>query len=91
MYYKNISYSVKTFYGVTFNPGETKEVPSCINDRLMIPTSAPVLKKTTNTPQKKLSSDNSKKEARKEKDKPVEVVTEPTSATEPVSVEESDS
>ena len=25
--YKNISYSAKTFYGVKFNPGETKEVP----------------------------------------------------------------
>jgi len=34
--YKNISYSAKTFYGVKFNPGETKSVPGYINHRSMV-------------------------------------------------------
>ena len=34
--YKNISYSAKTFYGVKFNPGETKSVPGFINSPSMI-------------------------------------------------------
>lgn len=29
--YKNISCSAKTFYGVTFKPGDVKEVPGYIN------------------------------------------------------------
>lgn len=29
--YKNCSHSVKTFHGVTFKPGEVKEVPGVIN------------------------------------------------------------
>lgn len=29
--YKNLTNSVKTFYGVTFNPGDVKEVPGFIN------------------------------------------------------------
>lgn len=29
--YKNISYSAKTFYGVRFEPGETKSVPGYVN------------------------------------------------------------
>lgn len=36
MVYKNISNSKKIFYGVTFNPGDIKEVPGYINDRQMI-------------------------------------------------------
>ena len=36
MLYKNISYSVKTFYGVEFKPGETKEVPGYINHPKML-------------------------------------------------------
>lgn len=31
MKYKNISCIKRTFYGVQFNPGETKEVPGYIN------------------------------------------------------------
>lgn len=31
MYYKNNSVVAKTFYGVTFQPGEVKEVPGYIN------------------------------------------------------------
>ena len=34
--YKNTSLSVKTFYGVTFKPGEVNDVPGFINDPSMI-------------------------------------------------------
>lgn len=34
--YKNTSLSVKTFYGVTFKPGDVNEVPGFINDPSMI-------------------------------------------------------
>lgn len=36
MLYKNISLSVKTFYGTEFKPGETHEVPGYVNDTKMI-------------------------------------------------------
>lgn len=36
MIYKNISSSVKTFHGVTFKPGEIKEVPGYINSKYFI-------------------------------------------------------
>ena len=36
MIYKNISTCRKQFYGVAFNPGETKEVPGYVNDAKMI-------------------------------------------------------
>lgn len=32
MIYKNLSHATKTFYGITFKPGEEHEVPGCIND-----------------------------------------------------------
>lgn len=31
MFYKNISNATKTFYGITFKPGDIKEVPGYIN------------------------------------------------------------
>lgn len=34
--YKNTSRASKTFHGVTFKPGETKEVSGWINDTCMI-------------------------------------------------------
>ena len=37
MLYKNISLTQKTFHGVTFKPGEVKEVPGYINNRGFIP------------------------------------------------------
>ena len=37
MLYKNISLTQKTFHGVTFKPGEIKEVPGYINNRGFIP------------------------------------------------------
>ena len=45
MYYKNVSVSVKTFYGVTFKPGEIKEVKDYINNKFMIPVSEKESKK----------------------------------------------
>ena len=36
MIQKNISTSKNKFYGVTFNPGETKEVRGYVNDAKMI-------------------------------------------------------
>ena len=34
--YRNISYSAKTFYGITFEPGETKSVPGYITCPCMV-------------------------------------------------------
>lgn len=36
MIYKNLSHATKTFYGITFKPGEEHEVPGCINDSKFI-------------------------------------------------------
>lgn len=41
MFYKNVSRSTKTFYGVEFKPGEIKEVPKYINHRFMVVVSEP--------------------------------------------------
>lgn len=41
MIYKNISTCKKQFYGVPFNPGETKEVPGYVNDAKMILSTLP--------------------------------------------------
>ena len=71
MFYKNTSYSAKTFYGVTFNPGETKEVGGYINNKWMIPADDPATKETKES-QKKPSSETAKKEAPKEEKKPQE-------------------
>lgn len=59
MFYKNTSYTAKTFYGVTFKPGETKEVDKQINVRCMIPATKPV---SSPEVQQKPSSDKPKKE-----------------------------
>ena len=42
MFYKNVSASAKTFYGVTFKPGEIKEVPGFINVLYMIRVNGPI-------------------------------------------------
>lgn len=47
MVYKNISTSRKQFYGVTFNPGETKEVPGYVNDTHMVVSTLPKVEKDT--------------------------------------------
>lgn len=44
MFYKNTSYIAKTFYGVTFKPGETKEVTGNVNNRWMIKVDTPQVK-----------------------------------------------
>ena len=66
--YKNHSHSVKTFHGVTFKPGETKEVPGVINHPLFVkqeklPDSLPkeskaksTINKTTNEPEESAES-----------------------------------
>lgn len=36
MKYVNLSVVTKTYYGVTFAPGETKEVPGYINDKAFV-------------------------------------------------------
>ena len=47
MYYKNVSMSVKTFYGVTFKPGEIKEVKNYINHKFMVLVTESEAKKVT--------------------------------------------
>lgn len=58
MFYKNISTSVKTFHGVTFKPGEIKEVSDYINHRFMILSDKP----TSSNMQQKPSSEKPKKQ-----------------------------
>lgn len=79
MYYKNVSYTAKTFYGVTFEPGETKKVDGIINNRWMVPTNESATK-ATSAPQKEPSSEQPKEEP-----KPA---AEPTLAEPEVPVEE---
>lgn len=66
MFYKNTSYTAKTFYGVTFKPGEVKEVDGVINNKFMIivdaPQHAPIKKETT---QKEPSSETPKEDSHK--------------------------
>lgn len=42
MFYKNISLSAKTFYGIEFKPGQVKEVPGYISSPGMIAAIKPV-------------------------------------------------
>jgi hypothetical protein len=42
MFYKNNSFVAKTFYGVTFQPGEIKDVPGYVNDRDFMRVARPV-------------------------------------------------
>ena len=75
MFYKNISYSEKTYYGVTFKPGETKEVKDFINHKLMIRVDDPVI--NSSDKQQKPSPEQPKKETQKEqpkKEQPKQVV-----------------
>ena len=41
MFYKNNSFVTKTFYGITFRPGDIKEVPGYINDKKFDVVAAP--------------------------------------------------
>lgn len=82
MRYKNTSLAKKTFWGVTFKAGETKEVSGFINDPAFIrmPDTAPVSKQevakpATNTQLKKL-------EQAKPESKPEQPVTNETAKAE---------
>lgn len=60
MLYKNTSIIAKTFYGVTFKPGETKEVSQYINDPKMIKVKERPKKPTSGSvPQPKSAADKS--------------------------------
>ena len=75
MFYKNVSMSVKTFHGVTFQPGETKEVDKTISNKWMILTEN---KPKVTTSQQKLSSEKLKKDTPKKEDtKPTEQLKQP--------------
>lgn len=45
--YKNLSKAVKTFYGVTFLPGEVKSVSGYINDKHFIKVTVPETREQT--------------------------------------------
>lgn len=67
MLYKNISLTRKTFHGVTFEPGETKEVPGYINNRGFIrvaemPKEPPKKQTAQKQESSKQESKNNKKE-----------------------------
>lgn len=86
MFYKNVSLSEKTFYGVNFKPGETKEVDGYINNLFMIRVEEPeqnITKEPLQEPakQQKPSSDKSKKgeEKKVESDSSVETKVTPDS------------
>ena len=72
MLYKNISNSAKTFYGVTFKPGETKEVNGYINHNRMIVVDkieepAKQQKPSSDKPKKAEEKPEGKEQASKEK------------------------
>lgn len=82
MFYKNTSYTEKTFYGVKFKPGETKEVDGIISNRWMIPCSD----SATDTPkvmQQKPSSEEASKEVAEAEKPSVSEVAEPEPGTAP--------
>ena len=53
MYYKNLSNTIKTFYGVTFNPGDIKEVSGYINHPKFFITDKPIHKEPPKDDNKK--------------------------------------
>lgn len=53
--YKNISLATKTFYGVTFKPGDVKEVKGPINHPRFIRVTTPAKLDTTSTTDNKKS------------------------------------
>lgn len=83
MFYKNLSYTTKTFYGVIFKPGETKAVDGPINSKWMAIVDDPATE-TTKPSQQKLSSDTIK-----DKDQPQESKN-PKSQEEPKVLENKD-
>lgn len=62
MIYKNLSFTTKTFYGVTFKPGEEHEVPGYINYPKFLRLTAFSAKLTDQkNPEKDTKSESSKK------------------------------
>ena len=71
MIYKNTSIIQKTFHGITFQPGEIKEVPGYINDKSFVrvskmPKEPP---KRNDSAKSTSSTEASKREASKEEPK----------------------
>ena len=62
MFYKNCSCTAKTFYGVTFEPGQVKQVDGIINDRWVVPADDSATVECLK-PQQKPSSEQLKEEA----------------------------
>lgn len=61
MFYRNVSKSTKTFYGVVFKAGETKEVAGPINDMLMIRVEQPIAKAAKSQKSPSISTKEEKK------------------------------
>lgn len=81
MFYRNISNATKTFYGITFNPGDEKEVPGYINtgDFIAIaPPEKPVPVAAKATPAKKEQEKVEPAKVEPEKKEPVKNTTQKT-------------
>lgn len=74
MFYKNVSYFAKTVYGVTFEPGDIKEVDKPVNNRWLIQVDTPSTNKQVSTQQKpspeKPKKDSNQPDAAKQPAKP---------------------
>lgn len=88
MLYKNTSYSAKTFYGVTFQPGETKEVSDYINNKYMILVEDAI--QHTTKIQQKPSPEKPKKSSEKSEEAVPQVVDLPDEITEEEVAEEAE-
>lgn len=72
MFYQNNSKATKTFYGVTFKPGERKAVPGYINDKDFERCCKPVSKEPPKTQSKSTSQSNKSSEEKPKEEKPKE-------------------
>lgn len=57
MFYRNNSFVTKTFYGITFRPGDVKEVPGYINDKRFDVVAAPKQKEPPKSVEQPTKSD----------------------------------
>lgn len=57
MFYKNISNTVKTFYGIKIAPGETKDIPGNVNDISLIRVIGASLNKVPTEPPRQVPVD----------------------------------
>lgn len=65
MIYKNLSRATKTFYGVTFQPGEEHDVPGCIDHPKFVQLNS-FSSKSTSTSAKRTKSSSSTVDTTKE-------------------------